>query len=622
MWRDECLENHRRCRRSAGCNQPKLPSRLIDVTDPEHPLLRESATLAAQGANTQYVALSYCWGQGKKFLTLKSNYVSFTTAGISSHDLPRTFRDAVRATSNIGYQFIWIDALCIVQDDPADLQHELNIMGDIYRYAVLTICAQGAASSHSGLFESSRHPLSLVPCRVELSIATTPQSPAVAKCTLAGSVTSKDYLISRGWILQEDILTSRALRFGDQMSWRCMESFRTETEPSFSRSSVSCLSGSNFQRFGFTPSALDPFKTMRVWLYTDLAVPQDASIPGLEVVPPESDHFSSWYNMVQIYSDKELSFASDILRAVLGIAAIFRETYKTCYLAGLWKEDLFCGLGWYVSANDTRPVTARGLVSSTVATPKPEAHSAPSWTWASVGKVRVRFACISGGRDYDILPRRPRGKDREVLDAYCAWDDPINEAKPTVSGGTVPGQLWSLRIKTKVKRSVLRRSAVYTEWRMKNRTYGGRGIKNGEFESLKTAQGIYPRYPGRLLDSEDDSVGVGEAALDFGPEVDLTRLKAATTIRDRSHNELVKWTSGTDIENVGQDSKSQCLEVTCVLLDTYEYVADWYDVCLIVVPMAEGSISYTRIGLGLLLTGESQNSASRPGWEEMDCEIV
>ncbi|KAM7208361.1 Heterokaryon incompatibility protein (HET) domain containing protein [Naviculisporaceae sp. PSN 640] len=610
MWRDECLDNHSRCQRGAVDDQVKLPTRLLDVTDPNRPLLRESASLIEKEANTQYVALSYCWGLGKRFLTLRSNYESFTTAGISSQDLPRTFRDAVHAANNIGYRFIWIDALCIIQDDRDDLQRELTIMGDIYRYAAMTIGAQGAASSHSGLFESSRHPLSLIPCTVELSITTPSQHTTTFNATLAVKVRSEDNLDRRGWILQEDILTSRALRFSDQMSWRCMESFRTETEP--------C------SLFSTTPSAVDPLRKIRKHICTDTveSIPKDT---GGEVAPARSSRFSSWYNMVQLYSDKELSFESDVLRALLGIAAMFRDKYKITYLAGLWKEDLFCGLCWYASANDRRPVAAVGLVSSVPNTSKREIHSAPSWTWAAVGKVRVRFACMagrSGSMDDDILPRRSRGREREVLDAFCAWDDPINEPRSLERSGRMPGQIWSIRLKTTARSAVLRRSADYTEWRM-SRTYATRGSKNTSvFESLKTAQGFYPRFPGQLMDCENDTVVVGEAGLDFAPEVDFTRLQASTTIRDGSRNELVKWDSGTGFGTVGKNSESQYLEVTCLLLDTYQFAEDWFEVCLIVLPRAEGSTSFTRIGLGLLPFGHGQSLRNRPFWKDLDCEIV
>ncbi|KAK4205915.1 heterokaryon incompatibility protein-domain-containing protein, partial [Rhypophila decipiens] len=360
LWRDECLLNHTRCQRGSNGAEPKLPTRLVDVSDPERPFLQERHTLPRSRPNTQYVALSYCWGQGKKFRTLRDNYEIFKATGIPCFDLPQTFKDAIHAAHSLGYQYIWIDALCIIQDDDGDLENELKNMGDIYRYAELTICAQGAASSHAGFFQSSRHTLSLVPRSVDLRIVSTSRETTVLNPTLTGRFNVKDYLSSRGWILQEDILTLRALKFSDQMSWRCMETIQMETEPHIFRGALYS------QENRGTDHVPEPAT------HTEYSS-QDQAICSPD---PLRDIFASWYSMIQLYSDMKLTYASDVLRALSGVSAILRDTYRTTYLAGLWNEDLFAGLCWYASANDTR-VAFR--------------HTAPSWTWASVGKVRVRF---------------------------------------------------------------------------------------------------------------------------------------------------------------------------------------------------------------------------------------
>ncbi|KAM7211331.1 Heterokaryon incompatibility protein (HET) domain containing protein, partial [Rhypophila decipiens] len=485
LWRDECLLNHARCQRGSNGAEPKLPTRLVDVADPEHPFIQERQTLPPSRPDTQYVALSYCWGQGKKFRTLRGNYEAFKTAGIPSLDLPQTFKDAIHAAHSLGYQYIWIDALCIIQDDDGDLENELKYMGDIYRYAALTICAQGAASSHAGLFQSSRHIPSLVPCSVDLRIVSTSQETTVLHRTLTGSLAVKDYLNSRGWILQEDILTLRALKFSDQMSWRCMDAIQMETEPS--------------------PVARNPSLDRE-------------EAPGSPV--SISDNFAAWYGMIQIYSDMELTFPSDVLRALSGLSGMFRDTYKTTYLAGLWKEDLVAGLCWYISVNDTRPVATSAPAPPTFATATSTPslaflHTAPSWTWASVGKVRVRFACLTTRATYAKCQKKPRDESLHILDAFCSWDDPINQPRPSsCSNDKVPGQLWSLRIKTRVKKAILRRSEIYTYWRIQNRIFAAGEAQNTGFEKLRTPPGIYPRFPGQLLDFDDRSVVLGDVSCD------------------------------------------------------------------------------------------------------------
>ncbi|KAK0629355.1 heterokaryon incompatibility protein-domain-containing protein, partial [Bombardia bombarda] len=148
LWRDECLANHSLC--GLGSPDPELaplPTRLLDVTNPEKPVLKEIPS----GTTGTYVALSYCWGQVTQLETTRGNYLSHKR-GILSSRLPQTIRDAVSVANWLGYKHIWIDALCIIQDDDSDMRRELDKMGDIYRYAALTISAQRAASSHGGLF--------------------------------------------------------------------------------------------------------------------------------------------------------------------------------------------------------------------------------------------------------------------------------------------------------------------------------------------------------------------------------------------------------------------------------------------------------------------------------------
>ena len=576
LWIDNCLNNHIKCRRasSAANSEPRLPTRLIDVTDPEHPFLQETESLS----NGQYVALSYCWGLGKKFVTLKDNYESFQ-AKIPSRDLPRTFKDAILAVNSLGYKYIWIDALCIIQNDPEDLKAELQIMGDIYRYAILTICAQGSASSHSGIFQTSRDPLSLAPCRVELTLHINDDNPTGATQevtidqTLAGMCTSKDYLTPRGWILQEDILTSRALRFGSQMSWRCLESYFDETRPGQSSEG----------------GHLDPLKVIRGWLYIPESVEDGASTSS-----PGSDVFVSWYNMVEIYSDKELSFATDTLRALSGISAMFGRVHSVTYLAGLWKEDLVRGLGWYVATNDGRPVVDVNTAKQ---------FNAPSWTWASVGKVRIRFAFLSPGFKSDgVKGYERRGR---VLDAYCAWGDPILEGK-----GKGAGQEWSLRVQGPARRAILRRSARYTEWRIKNRMYASHA-NDGAFDSSKIASGVYMRFPGLLLDMDNDEVVLGEVALDSGWELWALAGQRGTEAGDA----LVRVGGGRKVEDEVED-----MNVLCLFLDSYGSLPGAPTLCLVVVPRSAGSSSYIRIGLGFLAEGQEQEKQDEDS--EMDLEII
>ena len=107
--------------------------------------------LDAAGRAAKYTALSHAWGQD---LSAKT-----TTANLANHKknipfgwLPQTFRDAIKVTRQLGLNFIWIDALCIIQDDVEDKAREIPQMGYVYSKAHVTLSASHSSSSHSGLF--------------------------------------------------------------------------------------------------------------------------------------------------------------------------------------------------------------------------------------------------------------------------------------------------------------------------------------------------------------------------------------------------------------------------------------------------------------------------------------
>ena len=82
---------------------------------------------------------------------------------------------------SLGYRYLWIDALCIIQDDKDDMRREIAQMSDTYRHADLTIAAQGAANANDGLFKNSGHPLSLMPCRIQFKATGSELSGTIAE---------------------------------------------------------------------------------------------------------------------------------------------------------------------------------------------------------------------------------------------------------------------------------------------------------------------------------------------------------------------------------------------------------------------------------------------------------
>ena len=146
-WLRTCQRHHTQCKEPVAVS---LPTRVLDLT--ESPKLRITTTSRTTG---MYTALSYCWGNDVQPVTTLEN-ITNRQKGFNLSELPRSIRDAVAVTKGLGLQYLWVDALCIVQDDGDDRQREITSMGSTYKNAHLTIVASSGSSVHKR-FSSSEH---------------------------------------------------------------------------------------------------------------------------------------------------------------------------------------------------------------------------------------------------------------------------------------------------------------------------------------------------------------------------------------------------------------------------------------------------------------------------------
>lgn len=191
--------NHRRNINS------KLPTRVLDVRDLScgRFYLRHVDQLGVD-EQTSYIALSHCWGKTKMPRLLRGNINEYAQ-GVSIERLPKTFQEAMEVTHRLDVRYIWIDSLCIAQDDPADWEREAALMGYIYRNAFCTIAAVDSKDGLGGLFRT-QYPKKSSPCLIGLENGVDPiyavpypQSEATTfRTDLALSTWN-----SRGWCLQE-----------------------------------------------------------------------------------------------------------------------------------------------------------------------------------------------------------------------------------------------------------------------------------------------------------------------------------------------------------------------------------------------------------------------------------
>ncbi|KAF2457283.1 heterokaryon incompatibility protein-domain-containing protein, partial [Lineolata rhizophorae] len=202
QWINGCDSSHPGCPQDS---QP-LPKRLVHVAFSSGQIVlklvqQDGLQEAKMG---RYAALSHCWGNPEGVLRTLSDNIHIHLESIPFDDLSKTFKDAVRITKELGLCYLWIDSLCIVQDDLHDWQEESAKMPEIYQNAYVTIAATASPGSHRGcLF---------------------PRDPANRTNSL-----DKSPLHQRGWVVQETVLSQRIIHFAeDQLFWSCRSGTKSE----------------------------------------------------------------------------------------------------------------------------------------------------------------------------------------------------------------------------------------------------------------------------------------------------------------------------------------------------------------------------------------------------------
>ncbi len=197
-----------------------MPTRLLELGTPLR--IIESASIKP----SKYVALSHCWGklsEVERFCAFNRNIIQLKES-VDFNALPKTFRDAVTVARGIGANYLWIDSLCILQDNKNDWEYESTRMEQVFSSAYCTIAASSSKSSGEG-FLNYREPR---PC-VKFE---------TGKRTLYVCPNIDDFyrdvdlgeLNSRGWVLQERALSRRTIFYtSTQVYWECGAGVRCET---------------------------------------------------------------------------------------------------------------------------------------------------------------------------------------------------------------------------------------------------------------------------------------------------------------------------------------------------------------------------------------------------------
>ncbi|OCK90001.1 HET-domain-containing protein, partial [Cenococcum geophilum 1.58] len=188
-WISLCEQEHEH----SDCLKParsRLPDRVIAL-DTTFGMI-SLRLLITKGEPDRYIALSHRWGSSPCITTTSENLATMCE-NIDYTNLPQTFADAVVCAKNLGIKYLWIDSICVVQDDILDWQRQSAKMESYYSGAFVVIAAASADSGNAGFLK---------------------ERPSV--------YTGIPFESSRAWCMQETILARRVLFFHhSEMLWQC-----------------------------------------------------------------------------------------------------------------------------------------------------------------------------------------------------------------------------------------------------------------------------------------------------------------------------------------------------------------------------------------------------------------
>ena len=364
-WLSECLGHHTRCKYVASA-EDYYPTRLIDVRANSL-----SCELRLHSTNNgpikePYMTLSHCWGKAR-ILQLTTLTNERLKQGFALAELPPTFQDAIMVTRALGVNFLWIDALCIIQDSLVDWQHEATTMSQVYSNSMCNISALDAQDGTGGLFlyrENPNIPYCTFTARRKF------RQKRIYKFAYTDVWSdSVQYapLTRRAWVLQERLLAPRVLHFGKrQLLWECNHLRACEIYPKGMRATNSV-----------PDSLFRPDKFLKESFSTILHGVSDSALAS-------SQMYRAWKDLVQHYTRCNLTMSKDKLVAFSGIVKRLQPLFKTDYLAGLWRDNLPEQLLWCVDFQDDGKRSLAGEER-----PK---YRAPSWSWASIEAPVVQLS--------------------------------------------------------------------------------------------------------------------------------------------------------------------------------------------------------------------------------------
>lgn len=409
-----CLSSHTKCRKPKFTT---LPKRVLDVlgNDSKSVRLHESDFNREENRFEygEYVALSHVWGVGKGLPKTSTKTIESYKRGIAWTSLPRALQEAVVLTRALGIRWLWIDALCLIQDDPASKLEESMIMDEIFGNAFLTIAATSAP-------DSSNHPLFPVQVQPFKIQATDNKGSAFKifvreqpshysfKAPFDESAHMNDWelpfnisedsnqdtpLLKRAWTFTERLLSPRILHFTkSEMIFECCEGYQCEcgriNDPIFDSRATDSIK----QEFGriiaetnrrpsFDGSVQDQMQGIES--VTSQLASTTLTNGAKNISQRREEALQLWSYIITEFTARNITYDSDRLLAIASIAKQLSSSLHSGYVAGQWTFSTM-GLLWYPN-DSTRCRRSKPLLG----------HNVPSWSWASIEGSPIFFDTAS-----------------------------------------------------------------------------------------------------------------------------------------------------------------------------------------------------------------------------------
>ncbi|RYP04609.1 hypothetical protein DL764_004346 [Monosporascus ibericus] len=408
-----------------------LPSRVLDIgtgADHDNTLIKLIDCTSPTGLRGHYACLSYCWGSTTTMTTTRESYSS-RTSGIPLSDLPATFRDAIVVARKLRIRYLWIDSLCIFQDDQEDWARESSRMAAVYSGARVVIAENRARDSQMGIFHVREGGLERPGAEIVIpNFGTEGEEggerggaqllyPGDERPWVDGFNASEP-LAERGWALQERVLARRVLHFNNrQMYFECDDG--CVGEDGFREEKRYCdIYGSELEPGSDSVSE----KGERRGEY-------NAGVGGRGAGGREGrgsgqrSRGDIWYELLSAYGGRKLTKETDKLPAMSGLANLMEKRYGAKYVAGLWSNSLIEGLAWQ-GLGDRAPASRSEYIG-------------PSWSWAGYRGIaatglREGWRDVAEVQHWHVRVKNERNPYGEVADAWIRIRGPMADLQPSV----------------------------------------------------------------------------------------------------------------------------------------------------------------------------------------------